>query len=169
MLNPSLHKMLVDAHAEELRRAGAINARFADVGPRRRRRLLPDRLSSLTGWLEWRRRVSDRPPPEQPITIRYAFADDAYALARLAALDSSPQPPQPILVAEVDGELWAAVSMVNGRVIADPFRPTMALVDLLVTRAVQLNTARSFRAVRPLAPSVWRTVLVDEIGDDARF
>jgi hypothetical protein len=59
--------------------------------------------------------------------------------------------------------------LVNGAIIADPFHPTAALVELLVARAVQLNTAHSIRATRPLAPSVWRTVLADEIGDDARF
>ena len=45
------------------------------------------------------------------ITIRFAYPDDDAALRRLAALDSQLLPPGPLLVAEVAGELWAAVSV----------------------------------------------------------
>ncbi|MCW2986630.1 MAG: hypothetical protein JWR63_4200, partial [Conexibacter sp.] len=76
------------------------------------------------------------------VTIRPAFPDDAHALARLAALDSSRLPTGPLLLAEIDGEPWAAVALRNGRAIADPFRPTAALVDLLRRRAAQLAAAQ---------------------------
>ena len=72
------------------------------------------------------------------VTIRDAFPDDALALVRLAALDSSEVPPQPLLVAEMDGELRAALSMSDRTVIADPFHRTAAAVQLLRTRAEQL-------------------------------
>lgn len=53
---------------------------------------------------------------------------------RLAALDSATVPPPPLLVAEVDGELRAAVSLHDGRAIADPFTRTAHLLDVLRTR-----------------------------------
>ena len=70
--------------------------------------------------------------------IRYAVDSDAAAVARLAALDSSAIPDGPLLVAEVDGELWAAVAIHRGAAIADPFRPSGPLVELLRARARQL-------------------------------
>jgi hypothetical protein len=75
------------------------------------------------------------------VTIRHAFPDDALPLLRLAALDSSQPPSQPALVAEVDGELRAALSLRDGGVISDPFHRTQALVDLLHARAAQLTAA----------------------------
>jgi hypothetical protein len=72
------------------------------------------------------------------LTIRYASSDDAVALARLAALDCAKVPGGPLLVAFVDGELWAAVAIAGGIAIADPFRPSGAVVELLRARARQL-------------------------------
>ena len=74
------------------------------------------------------------------MTIRYASDGDAHVLARLAALDSSRVPAGALLVAEVDGELWAAVAIGRGAAIADPFRPTAPLVLLLQMRAQQIRT-----------------------------
>jgi hypothetical protein len=90
--------------------------------------------------------------PEEAITIRYAVADDALALGRLATVDSRPMPAQPILVAEVDGELRAALSMVDGAVIADPFHRTAPLAELLAARAVQLTAAGATRPRRARMP-----------------
>jgi hypothetical protein len=75
------------------------------------------------------------------VTVRHAFPDDAEALARLAALDSQPVPAGPLLVAEVAGELWAAVALDGPGELGDPFRPTAALVLLLRERARQLTRA----------------------------
>jgi hypothetical protein len=75
----------------------------------------------------------------EAVTLRYAFPDDASALARLAALDSASVPAGQLLVAEVGGELWAALSLSDGGAIADPFRRTVALVALLRERAAQLS------------------------------
>jgi hypothetical protein len=80
------------------------------------------------------------------VTLRLAFPDDAAALRRLAALDSAEQPEGALLVAEVAGELWAAVSLAEPRVaIADPFRPTAELVALLVERARLITAADAAR------------------------
>jgi hypothetical protein len=66
------------------------------------------------------------------ITIRPAYADDKLALVRLAALDSARAlPAQPVLLAEIDGEVRAALSLSDGSAIADPFFPTADLIELL--------------------------------------
>jgi hypothetical protein len=84
------------------------------------------------------------------VTIRPAFPDDAAALARLAALDSARLPAGPLLVAEVEGELWAAVPLAaRDRAIADPFRPSGDLVVLLRQRARQLALANRTRRRPP--------------------
>ena len=70
-----------------------------------------------------------------PLTIRRADISDSGALAHLAVLDSSDPPTGDYLVAEVAQELWAAVEINSGRAIADPFRPSGDLVELLRFRA----------------------------------
>lgn len=88
--------------------------------------------------------------PAETFTIRMAVSADAAALSRLAQLDSAAAPqPVPMLVAEVGGELRAALPLVGGPAIADPFQPTAALVAILVERARQLAPA-------PPRRSVWR-------------
>jgi hypothetical protein len=61
-----------------------------------------------------------------PFVIREAQAADDAALRRLAALDGSRVPAGRILVAEVDGEIVAAVSLAGGPAITDTFRPIPA-------------------------------------------
>lgn len=78
--------------------------------------------------------------PDQ-VTMRRACPDDSAALARLAALDCGPTPTGDVLVAEVDGELWAAVTVGSDGAIADPFRPSAEIVRLLRMRAAQLGAA----------------------------
>ena len=65
------------------------------------------------------------------ITIRQATTADAFALRRLAALDGAPVLHGEALVAEQAGELRAAISLEDGRVIANPFAPTLELVEML--------------------------------------
>lgn len=87
-------------------------------------------------------RAAGRSPLDEGlgITIRFAYPDDAASLRRLAALDSKALPPGPMLVAEVTGELWAAVSITGeARAIADPFRHTAELVAVLHERAERLT------------------------------
>lgn len=69
------------------------------------------------------------------ITIREATDHDAGALERLAQLDSDRVPARPLLVAEVSGELAAAMSTADGTTIADPFRPTAGAVAALRLQA----------------------------------
>lgn len=94
------------------------------------------------------------------VTIRSARAEDAPALRRLAALDSSEVPAGALLVAQISGELWAAVALSTGAAIADPFRPTLELLRLLRLRADQLRPVGEPRGrsglTRPAAPWRWR-------------
>ena len=68
---------------------------------------------------------------ENTLTIRPADLADLAQLDRLAELDSASPPTGDVLVAEVGGELWAAVEVETGTAIADPFRPSGELVTLL--------------------------------------
>ena len=73
------------------------------------------------------------------ITLRRARPADGPAIARLAELDGAPPPREPLLVAEVLGQLRAAISLADGAVVADPFHPTLALLELLRARERQLR------------------------------
>jgi hypothetical protein len=75
--------------------------------------------------------------PSTSLTIRHANGYDEPALARLAALDSSRVPSGELLVAELDGQLVAALSIDTGASIADPFEHTAAIVDSLRAQARQ--------------------------------
>ena len=79
--------------------------------------------------------------PDATLTIRMAVPADARALGRLAQLDSaSPPKPVPMLVAEVGGDLLAALPLDGGHAIANPFRRTAELVAMLAARSRQLQT-----------------------------
>ena len=75
------------------------------------------------------------------ITIRHSDSADITALRDLAALDSHRAPAAPVLLAEVDGDLEAAISLADGAVVADPFKDTRTVRSLLITRAEQLQRA----------------------------
>lgn len=74
---------------------------------------------------------------EPAIAIRLASERDRHAVERLAALDSAPAPHGDVLIAEVDGEPWAALSVRDGHGVADPFRRSGAILDLLRTHAAR--------------------------------
>jgi hypothetical protein len=88
------------------------------------------------------------------VTVRLASEHDERALDRLAQLDSARPPVGPTLVAELDGELVAAVPLREGRPVADPFRPTAEIVSLLQLRAAHL--VDDTRRRRPLSASARR-------------
>jgi hypothetical protein len=69
-------------------------------------------------------------------TIRLATAGDDAQLRRIAAIDSQrPLAIGPVLLAELDGTPAAALSLADGRVIANPFVPTGQLRAHLRLRA----------------------------------
>jgi hypothetical protein len=66
-----------------------------------------------------------------PVTVRPYLPVDQRPLERLAALDDRRVPAQPVVVAEANGRLVAAVSKHTGEAVADPFEPTAHLVEML--------------------------------------
>jgi hypothetical protein len=88
-----------------------------------------------------------------PVTIRYGREADAEALERLAQLDSHDALQGAVLVGEVAGEVWAAVSVSDYQVIADPFRPSGELAFLLVERARQVRRHEGRRRRRSFRPA----------------
>jgi hypothetical protein len=97
--------------------------------------LLPSTKSSETR--------SQRNPATQaaaidPVVVRHSTSEDAARIGTLARLDDIRLPAGPYLVAEVGGEVTAAVSIPTGRVLADPFRRTADEADILRLRSSQL-------------------------------
>lgn len=91
-------------------------------------------------------------PSTPTVAMRLATPADDAAIERLAQLDSSQVPAGPILIGTLDGVPSAAIGITSGHVVADPFRPTAALVDLLRLRAEHLRgPARSPGGARRLA------------------
>ena len=69
-----------------------------------------------------------------PITIRPYLDPDERRLERLALLDDRRVPAQPVILAERNGRLLAAVSERTGEAVADPFEPTAHLIAMLRAR-----------------------------------
>src|SRR5215212_1699492 len=85
------------------------------------------------------KRDSDTDFDFDAVTIRSAGAADEGALRRLADLDSTRVPGGPVLMAEIGGAPVAAISVLSGESLADPFVPTQELRRLLELRASQLH------------------------------
>ncbi|MDX6698592.1 MAG: hypothetical protein QOE65_1989 [Solirubrobacteraceae bacterium] len=95
-------------------------------------------------------------PEDERVSIRLAVSDDHRALIQLAELDSGKPPLRPALVADVNGEIVAALSLRGGRPLGDPFRPTAAIVELLELRRRQLTAAPEAKGVTSQAITFWR-------------
>jgi len=97
--------------------------------------------------------------PHNEILIRRAYADDGPDLVRLAALDSAGSlPPAPLLVAELDGVLSAALSVRDGSAIADPFKPTAKVLEMLRLHAAASQNTAPQRSARK-----WLELVLDPI------
>jgi len=77
--------------------------------------------------------------PANAYVIRPASDTDEPALLRLAALDSQRPLEGPMLAAEIEGAVAAAISLRDGRVVADPFARTGPLTTQLRMRASGLR------------------------------
>ena len=89
--------------------------------------------------------------PSNAYVIRRATEDDEAQLRRLAELDGQRPLIGPALVGEIEGKPAAAVSAIDGRVIADPFQHTAVLRQVLRMR---LSSMRSYAATPSLAERV---------------
>jgi hypothetical protein len=92
------------------------------------------------------------------ITIRLSSPDDRAAILRLAELDGRRAPSGQSILAIVGGELRAALSLGGREAVADPFRPTSRLVELLRVRDAALDERRTGarRALRASVPRARR-------------
>jgi hypothetical protein len=91
------------------------------------------------------------PAEHLAVAIRRAQDADMPFLRDLAALDSRAPLQGPVLVALVEGRIWAAIGLDDDRVVADPFLPTAPAVELLALRVSQLRAAGG-RSARRLLP-----------------
>jgi hypothetical protein len=89
--------------------------------------------------------------PTSAYVVRQANEDDERALKRLAELDGQRPFSGPALIGEIDGHPAAAVSLFEGRVIADPFQPTTVLRQVLRMR---LGALRAYSSTPALAERV---------------
>jgi hypothetical protein len=85
------------------------------------------------------------------IELRLLCPHEARLVRRLAALDDAPELSGEILVALIGGQAVAAFSLLDQRVVANPFLPTAEAVALLRLRAGQLadGGTRGRRFPRP--------------------
>jgi hypothetical protein len=84
------------------------------------------------------------------VELRIADAGDAHVVARLAELDSARELEGPVLLALLDGDAVAGMSLRDGRVVANPFVPANQAVALLRLRAEHLSGAPARRRLRRL-------------------
>ena len=81
------------------------------------------------------------------LTLRLAHAGDADAIARLVEMEEAAPLTGDVAVAESGGNIIAALSVADERVVADLFRPTAATVELLRRwRSDQISARRTTRA-----------------------
>ena len=102
-----------------------------------------ERLIDSFAQRDVRRATSDSGAAAHAVVIRPARAEDAAALADLAALDSAPALAGPALIAVVEDRVWAAHGLEDDRVIADPFFPSAEAAGLLRLRVSQLRAAQA--------------------------
>jgi hypothetical protein len=96
--------------------------------------------------------VPPAPPHPDGVLLRTARADDDADLIRLAALDSAPPMARPALVAEQGATIVAALCLTTGRAIADPFVPSLHLVELLRRHAASRHASTVVPRRRRLLP-----------------
>jgi hypothetical protein len=117
--------------------------------------LAQDRLREAEKFRRSRFGWTEEPDPYGEVTVRFARPADTDALLRLAERDGRRMPSSPALVAEVGGELLAARSLDGAKAIADPFRPTAHLVELLELRSAHLRDGGDGRRLRWVRPRTW--------------
>jgi hypothetical protein len=95
--------------------------------------------------------VSRQHPQTQPaaVTIRRLNEHDRDEIDRLSQVDSKTVDlAAPVLGAEIEGRLLAAISVPSGEVAADPFSRTAEVRSLLELRAAQLRRRDGLRGRR---------------------
>lgn len=115
IMHPEITRQIVEARLEDVRRANA-RRQLLESRPRRRREITD---------------LAD-------VALRLCRVSDDGAISRLAALEERPEPHGRFVVAEVNGEIVAALPLAGGAPLRDPFARTAHLIRLLEVRADQL-------------------------------
>jgi hypothetical protein len=92
------------------------------------------------------------------VTVRLSRPSDERAIRRLEQLEGRHLPAEPTLVAEAEGRILAVRSVRTRDIVADPFRPTAELVELLDLRSIQLRDELDGRGVARSTGGVRRFV-----------
>jgi hypothetical protein len=80
-----------------------------------------------------------RPNVNDPhLTVRLAASEDEPALRWLADVDSARRLTGHVLIAELEDQPRAAISLATGTVVANPFKPSADIVHVLRLRRYQL-------------------------------
>jgi hypothetical protein len=85
---------------------------------------------------------------EPRLELRLAASTDTATVARLSALDEQRELDGAVLLALLDDTAVAALSLHDGRAVADPFVLTQEIVALLRLRAEHLSAATAARPRR---------------------
>jgi hypothetical protein len=79
--------------------------------------------------------------PFSPSAIRFATEADDAVVRQIAELDSQRPLTGPVLLAEAGDTAIAAISLADGRIVADPFRRTLNAVAALRVRSGAMAAA----------------------------
>jgi hypothetical protein len=110
--------------------ATSLNAKVASEHIADLHRAARGRTAGRAG-LRRRRSTAAESSPGPAAVVRFARPYEAATLRRLAELDDAPELAGEILVATIDADVVAALSLDDGRVLANPFVPTSDSVELL--------------------------------------
>jgi hypothetical protein len=75
--------------------------------------------------------TDERLEPEVSVRLSTLDGGDRESLRRLASLNDSPPPSGPVVLAEVDSDPVAALSLSDGDTVADPSRSSSSIIALL--------------------------------------
>jgi hypothetical protein len=131
-MTTSMTSLAAREHVADLRRV---------ADHRRLRRVAAHRRPIAGTRAPWNSEAMNAPA----VSLRIAGADDEQVVRDLAALDDAPAPQGDVLLALIDGEAVAALSLRDGHVVANPFVPTEAAVALLRLRAQHVSSRRPRR------------------------
>jgi len=95
-----------------------------------------------------------RTAPVETVVLRLSRVQDEVGLDTLGRLEGRPVSAGSYVVAEIGGDVVAALPLRPGAPLADPFRPTADLLPLLELRAKQLTGDRPRRRARVLSAAV---------------
>ncbi len=143
--------MIFSVEYEEQIMAATLNALAAREHIADLRRAANESGAGRAG-LRSRRRTAAGSGARPAAAVRFAYPDEAGTLRRLAQLDDASELKGEILVATIDADLVAALSLDDGRVLANPFVLTSDAVELLRRSGKALTGRRRRRwrsALRP--------------------